>query len=214
MAGLLAALVLIVACAGNQPSPFSLDGGEEAALYQENFAPAQTGNWVLEGDEAARTLMQGEQLLIQVDAPGVIQFATLASPTFSDLALEVDARRTAGAAESTYGVLWRMQDETRFYRFAVTGNGLFMVERHDGDGRWTQLLDGWQESTAINTALNDVNRLRVKANGELISVYVNDTLLAQVSDDAYGEGTIALSAGTFGQPGLAVAFDNVRITTP
>lgn len=215
MIGLLALLVVIAACtdAGTPSLPFG-EGGVGDALYQENFIPAQTGNWVLEGDETARSLMQGEQLLIQVDGAGVIQFATLASPTFSDLVLQVEAQRTAGEAESTYGVLWRMQDETRFYRFAITGNGLYSVERHDGDGRWIQLLDGWEESAAINTEINEVNRLRVEANGDLMSVYVNDTLLAQVSDNTYGEGTIALSAGTFGQPGLEVAFDNVRITAP
>ena len=59
-----------------------------------------------------------------------------------------------------------------------------------------------------------MNRLRVEALGQTISLYVNDEPLYQFSDTAYSSGTIALDAGTFVQPKAQVAFDNLVVRRP
>jgi hypothetical protein len=109
-------------------------------------------------------------------------------------------------------VLARMRGADQFYRFEITSNGLFMAERHNADGSWSQYLDDWTESPAIKQGLNTVNRLKVEANGSNLKFYVNDTLLHEVYDNGVGlEATVGLDAGTFGHTGLQVAFDNVVI---
>ena len=47
-----------------------------------------------------------------------------------------------------------------------------------------------------------------------MTFFINDVQVATVTDAAYGAGRIALSAGTFNQGGLRVAFDNVVILRP
>lgn len=183
-------------------------------LFHDQFVAGQTGNWVLEGDAAGRASIVSEQLHLQVNTPATLQFATLAEPTFTDFVLEVDARLIAGDLQSSYGVLLRMQDSARFYRFEITGNGLYMVERRNGDGSWTRFVQDWAETTAVNQGFSVVNRLRVEAVGATMRFYVNGTLLHLVTDAQYAAGTIALDAGTFGQPGLEVAFDNVVVKRP
>lgn len=183
-------------------------------IYADGFVPGDTGNWVIEGDNAGKTSLINEQLVIDLTDNNILQFSTLPDITFDNFILEVDARLLEGDLGSSYGVLFRMQDTTRFYRFEITGDGLYMVERRDGEQGWTRFVDRWTESTAIKQGLGSVNRLRVEALGQTISLYVNDESLYQFTDTAYSSGTIALDAGTFVQPAAQVAFDNLVVRRP
>lgn len=200
-------LGLLVACGGE---------GENATdvLFQDGFVTGETGSWLIEGDELARTAVLNEQLIIAIDAPNLMQFTTLSQPSFADFVLQVDASQTAGDLESSYGLLFRMQSPTQFYRFDITSNGLYLVERRHADGSWARLMPEWTESAAINQGLNAPNTLKVVAVGPSLAFYVNDTLLLETTDNTYGAGTIALDAGTFGKPGTQVVFDNVVIKQP
>lgn len=183
-------------------------------IYADGFVPGEMGNWVIEGDNAGQTAVISEQLVIDLADNNIMQFTTLPDITFDDFILEVDARLLEGDLGSSYGVLFRMQDTTRFYRFEITGDGLYMVERRDGDAGWTRFVDRWTESPSIKQGLGSVNRLRVEALGQTISLYVNDEPVYQFNDTAYSSGTIALDAGTFVQPAAQVAFDNLVVRRP
>ena len=141
-----------------------------------------------------------------------MQYAALDSAIFGDLALEVDVIQRSGPADSSYGVLFRMQDGQQFYRFDITGNGLYVIERRSSDGTWTRLVPDWTPTTALNQGLNVVNRLKVIAAGSELTFYANDVLLTQLSDPTFSSGAIALDAGTFGGGNLQVSFDNVAVT--
>ena len=201
----------VAACSGGGSADIANDPD---VLYQDNFAVGSTGPWEVEGDASGRTAVLDEQLTIEIDAPSTLQFVTLPEPIFSDFILSVDARQIAGDGQGSYGILFRMQDTTQFYRFEVTGSGLYVVERRNADGSWTRFVSDWAETPAINQGVGAVNQLRIEAVGTTMRFYVNDTLVQQVSDNLYLSGTIALDAGTFGQPGLQVAFDNLVVKRP
>ena len=202
-------LVLTTACGNDR---VVLTGPD--VLLSEEFIAGQTGNWLVEGDDAGRTAVLNEQLFIEIEEPGLLQYAALAEPRFNDFILEVDATLLSGDLENSFGVLFRMQSVDQFYRFDVTGNGLYMMERRNADGSWTRFIDDWTESPAIKQGLAVTNRLKVDARGPLLSFYVNDQLLRQVNDASYVEGQIALDAGVFGRPGLQVAFDDLVVRKP
>jgi hypothetical protein len=183
-------------------------------LFRDEFVLGQTGNWLLESDEMGSTTIVPEQLLIEVNSPNLVQFAALKSPQFEDFVLEVDGRILSGSPQSSYGILFRMQGPNQFYRFEITGDGTFTLERHDQNGTRTLFLGDWRDSSAINQGLNANNHLTVAADGPNITLFVNDVELAAVSDDAYLEGGIALDAGTFSFAPLQVAFDNLIIYPP
>lgn len=183
-------------------------------LYHDDFVPDRMGEWQFEGDSAGQATIVNDQMVIELSAPHILQFTTLNNLTFADFALEVDARPVGGDLQNSYGVLFRMQDPQRFYRFEVTGSGLYMLERRNADGTWTRFLEDWATSPAINQGLNASNRLKVVAQGPLLSAYVNEVLVYQVNDDLYPAGAIALDAGTFNQPAIQVAFDNLVVRQP
>ena len=208
---LLFCLLLFAACSDFAGIPGASDAD---VIYSDGFVPGETGNWVIEGDNAGQAAVINEQLVIDLADNNIMQFTTLPDHTFDNFILEVDARLLEGDLGSSYGVLFRMQDTTRFYRFEITGDGLYMVERRDGDAGWTRFVDVWTESTAIKQGLGSTNTLRIEARGQSVALYVNDELVHQFTDTAYSSGTIALDAGTFVQPSAQVAFDNLVIRQP
>jgi hypothetical protein len=211
-------LVLLTTLAACNARPLLPDGAESPVLpqsdstYQDSFIPGETGNWLFEQDELASTAIVNEQLVITVTAPNTVQYSTLGDRTFGDFAVEVDAWQRSGPVESSYGILFRMVDGGQFYRFDITGNGLYIIERRDPDGKWTRLVPDWTPTPAINQGLNVANRLKVIASGDELTFYVNEILLTQLTDAAYDSGAIALDAGSFGGGDLQVSFDNLLIT--
>ena len=208
--GLLGALALLTACGRQATDPLQ----ESEILFHDEFVPGATGNWLLEEDVAGRTTVVDEQLSIRLDAVNMLQFASLRDPFFTDFVLDVEARLVTGDPAGTMGVLARMQDNTQFYRFAITGTGLYLVERRNADGSWTRYEEDWAMSPSIQTGVNAVNRLRIVAQGATMRFYVNETLLQEVTDSQYTAGVIALEAGTYGQPGMQVVFDNLVVKRP
>lgn len=203
-------LVLLSAACSQTPPAITADAPGQV-LFSDQFIAGNTGRWLLEGDELTTAEIANEQLVLSINAPNTVQFATLQEPVFSDFVAEVDGRQRAGPADGSYGLLFRVQDPQRFYRFSITSNGLYVIERHNPDGSWTRLVADWIPTEAINQGLNVANRLKIIANGPEFTFYVNDILLGQVSDTAYADGAIALSAGTFGGDALQVSFDDLVI---
>jgi hypothetical protein len=198
------ALISLIACVDTSTTSPNV-------LFRDEFVAGQTGAWVLEGDAEGRTSILDERLLIEIGQPNTLQFVTLEDPIFSDFDLSVEAIMLEGDPRSSYGVLFRMQDTQQFYRFEITADGLFIVERRNPDGSWTRLVDDWTASPAINQGLAATNQLRVITIGPTFSFYVNDNLLLTIQDNQFRSGAIGLDAGTFGQGGLRVAFDNVVV---
>lgn len=202
--------LFLVAC-GNLPLART---GERDVIFHDDFEDTLSGSWHLEADSQGQAEVGNGKLLVTIAAPATVQFVTLEDQIFSDFVLDVEAAQVGGPVGSSYGVLIRMAAPGQFYRFEVTSNGEYTVERHEGSGTWTRLTDGWQQSAAILQGLDQVNHLRVAAVGGRFSFYANETLLTQVFDDAYVTGAIALDAGTFNQGELQVAFDNVIVSAP
>jgi hypothetical protein len=188
--------------------------GISKAVFHDEFVQGHTGNWILESDELGSTVIVPEQLLIDLNSPNLIQYAMLTEPTFSNFVLEVEARLVNGSLNSTYGVMFRMHGPEEFYRFEITGDGMYLIERHDLHGGWYRFTDDWRDTVAINQGPGATNILKVVANGPKIAVYVNDTLLEEVIDDSYSAGNIALDAGTFDGGGIQVSFDNLAVYPP
>jgi hypothetical protein len=213
---LLAAL-LLVAC--DQNSEGTTLGSE--TLYSDTFTAGEIGPWELEGDAGGYSAIENSALVISVTSPNTLQYATLDEPIFDNFTIEVDAAMQSGSAPDSYGILFRLQEiegeagGVSFYRFEVTGEATYILERRHPDGSWTRFTDGWQESGAIQVGLGATNRLQVLAGGGSINLYVNGTPLGQFNDpDPLLQGKIALDAGTFGPSNLRVSFDNLVVRAP
>lgn len=208
---ILALTLLAVACSGEEQAEAP---GGEGVIFREEFSDTTSATWNLEEDDLGRAAISEGRLLLSMSAPNTVHYATLEERSFSDFILEVDVVQLSGSPASSYGVLIRMAGPRQFYRFEITGNGEFTVERHDGEGAWVRLTDGWVPSQHIQQGLDVTNHLTIIAAGGTFSFYANDQLLSQLLDRSYPSGNIALDAGTFGQTDLQVAFDNLIVREP
>jgi len=207
-------LLLLAACGLR---PMGSDAGDARknateGVFKDSFVIGQAGSWQLESDDQAAVAIANEQLVITVAVPNTVQYSTLADVSFEDFILEVDTWQRSGPPEGSYGILFRMQENGQFLRFEVTGNGMYVVERHNVDGSWTRLMPDWAPTSALNQGLNELNRLKIIASGTNLTFYSNDILLGQLIDEHPARGAIALDAGTFGGNNLQVSFDNLVIT--
>ena len=180
-------------------------------LFEEQFVAEQVGDWFTEQDNIGQSYIEDEQMILAISVPHIAQYTALQTPLVDDFMLEVDVTQQAGTLNSSYGVLFRLDDG--FYRFDITGNGLYVVEKRL-ENQWQRLTDGWVDSPFIVRGLNQTNRLGVSAVGEQLIFFINGQQVAAYRDDSYQRGQIALDAGTFAQGGLVVAFDNLVVRYP
>ena len=183
-------------------------------LYQDDFSE-DAGRWILESDLDATASHSGGELRLAIDSPNLIAWAELRGERFEDFTLEVDASQTAGPDNNSYGVIFRIQNPSAYYRFDISGDGYYAFLRRDESegGRWVWITEDWQPSSAIRQGVN-TNRIKIVAQDDLFQFFVNGEQLLEANDSAYHSGSIGLAAGAFQEPGVNVAFDNLIIKNP
>lgn len=180
--------------------------------YQEPFAAA--GGWG-EGEtsEVAGRVEGGVYDLLVKKDYGL--FLSTAGRSFGDGVFELDATQVEGPLNNGYGLALRVEDASNtFYAFEVSGDGFVWVGRCANlcnDEAMTLLGDDWLPSPAVKQGLQQTNHLRVVAEGELMTFYVNDILVGRASDGRLTQGDIGVMVETLGEGGVRVAFDNVSV---
>ena len=174
--------------------------------YTDNFGKDE-GNWSLTTSTNGKRWIEDGELHIEVRKANYVVWSRLKDYRYSDLTVEVDARVVSGTG-GNYGLLFRMEDNSNFYRFVVSTSGNYKVVKLVGK-QW-KTIKGWTKSSAIKTGKSK-NHLKVVAQGSTISVYANETKLTTVTDDAHTRGQVALIAAAGSTVDFEVAFDNFQV---
>ncbi len=191
-------VALLSACAPGASLPF-----------RESFDDARNG-WTLTQSSQAEIAIGGGQLSIAVNQPDSLAWSVAAGKTFDDFTLDVDATPLSGPDDNDYGVIVRHLDDEDFYRFEISGDGYYNVQKRQ-KGKWEKLVADWTESSAIRKG-KATNHLRVVCAGNTATFYVNQVKLIQVTDDSFKRGQVGVFAGTLAEPGVRVAFDNLQMS--
>jgi hypothetical protein len=130
-------------------------------------------------------------------------------PSFDDFRYDVDATQVSGPDDNAYGVIFRYADDRNFYLFAISGDGHASF-RKLVDLAWTTIVP-WTEFPGIVTAGAATNHITVVAVGSQFSFYVNNEKLFEASDSSFSAGGPGVFAGSFSEPNVHVAFDNLVI---
>ncbi len=91
-----------------------------------------------------------------------------------------------------FGIVFRYESDDYYYSFQIVEDGLYRLIRQSGE---TIELIPWTESGAIR-GQGLGNKLSVSMNGEQIQAFINDQLVAEVSDGTFTSGELSLIAGT------------------
>jgi len=151
---------------------------------------------------------QAPDLPLDVEAPSNGTAVALLGHPGSDFTLEVEATPLSGSDFNGYGLVYRAQDESHYYAFAVGSDGYYAVLRV-ADGEEAELVN-WQQFPHVRRG-RQANRLRVVCEGPTCRFYVNDEYAATVEDYTWPAGDVGLWARGFGDGGVAVQFLNACV---
>jgi hypothetical protein len=189
------------------PAPPSAAAAQET-LLADDFSDESI--WPVGDGEGSRFYYQDGEYLIEVFAS---EFGAWASSgdRWPDVMIEVDARQVSGPDDNQYGLLCRYQDLDNFYEFDISGDGYYAIYlKRAGEFK---ALAQWTATNAIRQGESS-NHLAVTCEGNRLAMSVNGELVAEVFDDTFSEGEVAMIAGSFDEPGVVIAFDNLQVSAP
>lgn len=173
----------------------------------DDFA-ADTDFWTTSYDGTTAGYYKAGAYHISIDTDNLVAWET-GDLTAGDFVAEVEVSHYDGPLINEGGLLFRYVDSANFYLFSVSSDGYFVVKKLV-DGEWVTLVE-WTESDAANTGSRSANYLTVLAEGEQLAFFINDELVAEVADDSFSEGGVALVAGTLDEYEVDIAFDNFAL---
>jgi hypothetical protein len=174
----------------------------------EDTFEADRSAWDLDPtDDASRYLRNGE-LHVSVDTDNTVSWSE-SSTQAANFYMEVDTTQREGSLNNEFGVLFRYIDADSFYLFSTGSDGYYRF-RKSVDNGWETLVER-TKSNVINTGEGSQNTLGVLAEGPNIILLINDYIVHRVEDDSFVQGTLALGAGTYDEPGVVVSFDNFAV---
>ena len=198
---------LLLAACDDGPAPTSSAGSE---LFKDDFSQ-DSGLWeIFTGENGASVAIADERMGITVAAPSTVG-VSIAAINLTDFDLTVTTTQISGGLANGYGVIFRYIDENNFYRFDISGDGLWGVSRRLED-QWIPIVE-LTASSAIQTGYAS-NTLRVVARGDRFEFYANGVLLGQAANANLPVGRIGLFASTFDDPDTHVSFDDLVIVSP
>ena len=128
----------------------------------------------------------------------------------TDFYISVDIVQVEGPDTADYGVLFREDEDSNFYYFAVSEQGNYALYiYYEG---WDTLID-WTESDLI--LRGESNRITMIGEGAHFTFFINDQYLTDFIDDRIPEGIIALAVELSEEGDQAVfEFDNFELRVP
>lgn len=178
------------------------------ALLQEGFR-LDEDRWSMDSTDDARFEILRRSFHITVNKPNWLAWSTYENAELSDFLVQTDVEAIRSTLDGNYGLIFRFRDNDNFYVFRISPRGTYSIMKLV-DGEWTALVD-WTTSELIDTEEGAVNRLSVLAEDTFIVVAINGTVVAQTQDSDLASGAVALVGGTYEDPDVEVAFDNVNI---
>jgi hypothetical protein len=126
----------------------------------------------------------------------------------------VNATKQDGPDADMLGVLYRYDDTTyEFYAFLISSNGKYGIAERTMAGVSFIGSDSMQPSDAINQG-PAANHIRADCAGSTLRLSVNGQTPIKVEDNRLAQGDVGLAAGTVGEPGADVLFDDSVVIEP
>ena len=181
----------------------------KGTVFRDNFTTEKSGWWVSAGGYGETFYDEGTYGIWQAQADSYrFSWAPSAERFPADFAAEVDAAKSFGPDDGSYGIVWG-PDNDNLYWFEVSADGWYTLSRMR-DGEWEEPIVNWTESPEIS--LGDApNQLRVGVYGDAILLYINGVLVETLTTPNLGPGQVGVIAAAYEQPDVQVWFDNFQV---
>jgi hypothetical protein len=202
-------ICILLLCAGCDIFQIPVEPG--SVLFQDDFSRSSSG-WDRYRDEVYLTDYYNGGYRILVQTPDTDAWAN-PGLVLDDVQIEVDATKLAGPDDNIFGVLCRYQDSRNYYYFLISSDGYAGIGIFK-DGR-RQLLTGENLLPSMNIASGEAtNHIRADCDGYRLRLMVNGALVYEAQAAEWSGGDVGLIAGTYGQGGTDILFDNFSVILP
>jgi hypothetical protein len=163
-----------------------------APTFQDKFN--NSANWPIYDDEHVKMTIQDGALEMTALKAGKWESWMVTWHSAKDFYLEADVKTGECQGRDRYGVMARAAaNASQGYFFGFTCDGKYSLRIWDGK-HFTSLID-WTSNPNIHAGNNQENRLGLKMNGSQISMYANGTLLKEMQNDEFEQGTFGVFIG-------------------
>jgi len=162
-------------------------------------------------DEAtAKIRLAGGRYIFEV-GPFDGRFITTTAIDTDDLYAQVEATPESCLEGGGYGLLFRFSDNGNYYLYNVYCNNTYtVIARVNGSLAPSALSHGpLPGSVRVSDAYP--NTLGVLTTGDRFTLYLDNQVVASVSDDRHATGDLALYVVSEGANIVRVAFDNLEV---
>lgn len=185
--------------------------GSGSILFQDTFTSSQSG-WDQYSDATYRADYVADAYRISVfDAD--TEAWSIPRLAFSDVIIDVNARKVDGPDDNVYGVLCRYEDPDNFYFFLISSDGYAGIGVYESGERRLLSGDSMLPSDFINLG-EGLNALRIECVGDKLSLSVNGHLINEFHGASEVKGDVGLIAGTYDFSGVEIEFDDFIIAKP
>jgi hypothetical protein len=132
---------------------------------------------------------------------------------FNDVHIELDITKADGPQNDNFGIVCRAKDQKNFYFLVISADGYYGIGKVKNG---VQQLIGMEAMLAGENIRQgkSTNHLIGECIGDTLVLYVNGIRLSSVRDSEFSDGQVGIVAGTFGEPGTDVYFDNFTVIKP
>jgi hypothetical protein len=206
--------------AANAPNTPAVVTPSTPPLFHDTFQQ-NTASWDLAAPTGAMITLSGGKMVMESDNNKLYQEPFPGGKTYGDFRLDVDAGLTGGDPKNGYGVYVRgasAQDDPLglFYRFEIYGDGYFYIYKGSLDANGNLQVQSIAQSQQPSDAVNlkgQMNHLTIIARGTKLTWIINGTTVANLTDNSYKSGTMALFVSNVAKvpAGAQSTFQNLAI---
>ena len=190
------------------------DAEEWTTLLFDNFS-SNDNNWRV-GSKTSEYFSPLNQVIAdgryrweaEVSKASSISTSWLGAYRITDFHLIANGKHILGSrAGSSWGVIFRVQDNRNYYYFHITDSQFFAVSVTI-DGQWQKIVN-WTRTDAIKP--NGVNELEVIARDTHFIFLINGQIVSEIDDDRYGKGVVGVAIEGYNS-GEKLIFDILDFT--
>lgn len=179
-------------------------------LFFDDFSQSTSGFTESYSDDDLAVYYLGGEYYIDVYVDGLYTWEVYPD-TYEDSAVTVDARFASPAQDGDAALICRYLDNQNFYIFRISEDGYYSIGKVEND-EFVFLTD-WQYSDFVAQNVAKGFYMTATCSGTELSLSMNGQLLNQTEDSSFTTGRAGISAGTYANPGLSVAFDNFEVSS-
>ena len=176
-----------------------------AILFQDEFPSAEF--WQTSG--TGRLSVASNRLTLALTEPRAYLSGVRLDLILADFYLEIEIETSLCRDFDQYGVLLRAASPSDFYRFGLSCNGQFRLDRVRGGTATSPVV--WTFSSAVPPAAPAAFRLGVAAIGGRMLFFINDQFQLEAAAPLIPTGTVGVFARAAGESPVTVHFSNLIV---